>query len=81
MISQRAVANMVNPGKKQIYKIEEKLKSFLKKVIVKDEEGEIGKIRKGLLKGTVSVISSDSPHKDVNARFTTVSFKALSDQV
>ena len=34
-----------------------------------------------LLKGTVSVISSDPPCKDGNARFTTVSLKALSDQV
>ena len=64
MISQRAVANMVNPGKEQIYKIEEKLKSFFKKAIIKGEEGEIGKIRKGLLKGTVSVISSDSPFSE-----------------
>ena len=34
-----------------------------------------------LFKGTVSVISSDSPYKDDNARFTTVPLKALSDQV
>ena len=33
-----------------------------------------------LRQGTVSVISSDPPCKDVNARFTTVSLKPLSDQ-
>ena len=33
------------------------------------------------LKGTVSVISSDSPCKYGNARFTTVPLRALSDQV
>ena len=33
------------------------------------------------LKGTVSVISSDTPDKDGNARFTTVTLKALSVQV
>ena len=32
------------------------------------------------LKGAVSVISSDPPSKDNNARFTTVPLKALSDQ-
>ena len=34
-----------------------------------------------VLKGTVSVISSDPPCKDDNARFSTVPLKALSDQV
>ena len=34
-----------------------------------------------LVKGTVSVILSDPPCKDANARFTTVPLKALSDQV
>ena len=38
----------------------------------------MGKIRKGLLKGTVSVISSDPSHKDDNAGFTT-KFKSVSD--
>ena len=33
------------------------------------------------LKGTVSVISSDSPCKYGNAWFTTVQLRALSDQV
>ena len=33
------------------------------------------------LKGTVSVISSDPPWKDGNARFTTVHLKAYSDQL
>ena len=33
------------------------------------------------IKGTVSVISSDPPCKDGNARFTTVPLKALSDQI
>ena len=33
------------------------------------------------INGTVSVISSYPPCKDVNARFTTVLLKALSDQV
>ena len=32
-----------------------------------------------ILKGTVSVISSDPPCKDGNARFTTIPLKALSD--
>ena len=32
------------------------------------------------LKGTVSVISSEPPYKDANARFTTVPLKPLSDQ-
>ena len=32
------------------------------------------------LKGTVSVILSDLPCKDVNAQFTTVPFKPLTDQ-
>ena len=36
---------------------------------------------KYILKGTVSVISSDPLGKDNNARFTTVPLKALSDQV
>jgi len=34
-----------------------------------------------MLRGTVSVISSDPPCKDSNSRFTTVPLKALSDQV
>jgi len=34
-----------------------------------------------MFKGIVSVISSDPPCKDDNARFTTVHFKALPDQV
>jgi len=34
-----------------------------------------------VLKGTVSVIFSDPPCKDDNVRLTTVTFKALSDQV
>ena len=34
-----------------------------------------------ILKGTVSVISSDSPRKGDNGRWETVPFKALSDQV
>ena len=33
------------------------------------------------LKGHVSVILNQSPLKDVNVRFTTVPFKALSNQV
>ena len=33
------------------------------------------------LKGTVSVILSDPPSKESNARYTTVPFNALSDQV
>ena len=33
------------------------------------------------LEGTVSVISSDSPCKDGTARLTTVTLKALSDQI
>ena len=33
------------------------------------------------IKGTASLISSDPPCKDDNARFTTVPLKALSDQV
>ena len=33
------------------------------------------------VKGTVSVIASDPPCKDGNVRFTTVPWKALSDQV
>ena len=34
-----------------------------------------------LFKGTVSVILSDPPCKDVNARYITIPFKVLSDQV
>ena len=34
----------------------------------------------GMIKGTVSVISSDLPSKDDNVRFTTVPLKTLSDQ-
>ena len=34
-----------------------------------------------MIKGTVSVISSNPPCKDGNARFTTVPLKALCDQV
>ena len=33
-----------------------------------------------LIKGTVSVMSSDPPSKDSNARFTKVPLKPLSDQ-
>ena len=33
------------------------------------------------IKGTVSLISSDPSCKDGNARFTTVTLKALSDQL
>ena len=33
------------------------------------------------VKGTASVILSDPPGKDANARFTTVPLKTLSDQV
>ena len=33
-----------------------------------------------IIKGTVSVISSDPPCKDNNVRFTTVPLKTLSDQ-
>ena len=36
---------------------------------------------RGFIKGTECVNSCDSPCKDDNARFTTVPFKALSDQV
>ena len=32
------------------------------------------------IKGTVSVMSSDPPSKDSNARFTSVPLKPLSDQ-
>ena len=32
-----------------------------------------------MIKGTVSVISSGPPSKDVNIRFTTVPFKVLSE--
>ena len=41
-------------------------------------EGGVG-LSSDLLKGTVSVISSDPPCKDGNARFTTIPLKALSD--
>ena len=34
-----------------------------------------------LFKGTVSVISSDSPCKDVNVRFTTVPLKHVTDHI
>ena len=34
-----------------------------------------------MFKGIVSVISSDPPCKDDNARFTTVPLKAVSDQI
>jgi len=37
------------------------------------------KLKEGVIKGTVSVISSDPPCKDGNARYTTVPLKALSD--
>ena len=37
--------------------------------------------KKSKFKGTVSLISSDPPCKDGNARFTTVTLKALSDQI
>ena len=33
-----------------------------------------------MIKGTVSVILSDPPCKECNARFTAISVKALSDQ-
>ena len=36
--------------------------------------------KESLMKGTVSVNSSDSPFRDGNARFTTVPLKALSDE-
>ena len=36
---------------------------------------------KSFLKGTVRVISSDPSSKDVNARFTTIPLKALSDKI
>ena len=38
-------------------------------------------IDKSNIKGTVSVISSDSPCKDGNPRFTTAPLKALSDKI
>ena len=36
---------------------------------------------KSFLKGPVRVISSDPSSKDVNARFTTIPLKALSDKI
>ena len=58
----------------------------MERLRVNDKERFSGKNKDGFRvlneeKGTVSVILSDPPCKDVNAQITTLPLKALSDQV